>query len=103
MTAPGFDIRLEKIVPALRQRRYYHMSLVQTLFGEWCLTRSWGRIGAAGGQSITEYPGSWEAALAACSKLKSAKCRRGYAVIPVQLELFAESQCGWPSPASKTV
>ncbi|SFM72627.1 WGR domain-containing protein [Shimia aestuarii] len=88
MTAPGLDIRLEKIVPALRQRRYYHLSLVQTLFGEWCLTRTWGRIGAAGGQSKTEYSESQEAALASLSKLKSTKCRRGYAVIPVQLELF---------------
>ena len=40
MTPPGFDIRLEKIVPALRQRRYYHLSLVQTLFGKWILTRT---------------------------------------------------------------
>ncbi|MCE8522816.1 WGR domain-containing protein [Ruegeria pomeroyi] len=88
MTAPAFDIRLEKIAPALRQRRYYHLSLVQTLFGEWCLTRRWGPIGAAGGQSKTEYPGSEAAALASLSRLKSAKCRRGYAVIPVQMELF---------------
>lgn len=88
MTVFGLDIRLEKIVPALRQRRYYHMALIQTLFGEWCLTRTWGRIGAAGGQSKTEYLGSFEDALASMTRLKSTKCRRGYAVIPVQLELF---------------
>ncbi len=82
------DIRLEKIVPARRQRRYYTLSLVQTLFGEWCLVREWGRIGTASGQSMTEFPGSFEEALGAFTTLKSANCRLGYAAIPVQLELF---------------
>lgn len=88
MIPADMDIRLEKIVPARRQRRYYSLTLVQTLFGEWCLVRQWGRIGAAGGQTRTEFPGSFEAARAAYTALKTAKCRRGYAAIPVQLELF---------------
>lgn len=85
------DIRLEKIVPAKRQKRYYHLSLVQTLFGDWCLIRAWGRIGAKGGQTRIDYPGSFTAAMAALSKLKSAKCRRGYAPIPVQLDMFEDA------------
>ena len=43
--------RLEKINPGRRQKRFYLLQVTQTLFGEWCLIREWGRIGMAGGQS----------------------------------------------------
>ncbi len=81
-------VRLEKINPFKRQRRFYELRTGQTLFGEWCLTRKWGRIGAAGGQKKVDYLTSEAEAEAALAKIKGAKNRRGYATIPVQLELF---------------
>jgi predicted DNA-binding WGR domain protein len=82
-------VRLEKINPFKRQCRFYDLSTGQTLFGEWCLTREWGRIGAAGGQKKVDYLASEAEAEAALDNPKATKNRRGYATIPVQLELFS--------------
>ena len=82
------DIRLEKINPFKRQRRFYALGIRQTLFGDWCLIREWGRIGSAGGQTKVDYLCSKQAAEAAMKRLKTIKNKRGYATIPVQLELF---------------
>ena len=71
-------VRLEKINPEKRQRRFYVMNVAQTLFGEWCLIREWGRIGAAGGQRMVDYTASQEDAEAALRKLSDQKCHRGY-------------------------
>ncbi len=71
-------IRLEKIDPVLRQYRSYTMRICQTLFGEWCVIREWGRIGSAGGQRLTEYLETEAAAEEAARKLFRQKCRRGY-------------------------
>lgn len=81
--------RLEKIIPAKRQRRFYELSVSKTLFGEWCLIREWGRIGTKGGQKMAVYLETEEAAASELEYLKAAKNRRGYATIPVQLEMFA--------------
>ncbi len=80
--------RLEKINPGRRQKRFYLLQVTQTLFGEWCLIREWGRIGMAGGQRKVEYHATHANAVAALIGLKTAKLRRGYATIPVQLRLF---------------
>lgn len=53
-------VRLEKICPEKRQRRFYAMSVARTLFGEWCLVREWGRIGTAGGQRMVDYTATRE-------------------------------------------
>ena len=82
------DIRLEKINPFKRQSRFYALGIRQTLFGDWCLIREWGRIGSAGGQTKVDYLTSKQDAEAAMKRLKAAKNKRGYATIPVQLELF---------------
>ncbi|GAA6160180.1 WGR domain-containing protein [Ruegeria sp. HU-ET01832] len=71
-------VRLEKINPEKRQRRFYVMRVAQTLFGEWCLIREWGRIGAAGGQRMVDYAASKEDAKAALGKLADQKYRCGY-------------------------
>ena len=70
-------VRLEKINPAERQRRFYVMNVAQTLFGEWCLIREWGRIGTAGGQKMVDYMNTQEEAEAVLNKLSAQKCRRG--------------------------
>ena len=71
-------VRLEKINLEKRQRRFYVMNVAQTLFGEWCLIREWGRIGSLGGQRMVDYVTSKEDAEAALNKLSEQKCRRGY-------------------------
>lgn len=71
-------VRLEKINPEERQKRFYVMSVTRNLFGEWCLIREWGRIGAAGGQSKTEYAQSKNEAEKALNKRLLEKIRRGY-------------------------
>ncbi len=81
-------VRLEKINPFKRQCKFYELRTGRTLFGEWCLTREWGRIGAAGGQTKVDYLTSEEEAELALADIKTVKNRRGYATIPVQLELF---------------
>jgi len=82
------QVRLEKINHVKRQRRFYVMQVTRTLFDEWCLVREWGRIGNAGGQRRTDYLDTEDEALSALALLKGTKSRRGYATIPVQLELF---------------
>jgi predicted DNA-binding WGR domain protein len=43
------DLHLTCIDPAANKRRFYHLSIQPTLFGEWALVREWGRIGRGGG------------------------------------------------------
>ena len=71
-------VRLEKINLAERQKRFYVMNVAQTLFGEWCLIREWGRIGSAGGQRMVDYAETKEEAEAALDRLSAQRCRRGY-------------------------
>ena len=80
-------IRLEKIDHAKRQRRFYALSVVPTLFGEWALVREWGRIGAHGGQRKEEWHVSEAVALAECERIKRQKERKGYITRPEQLSL----------------
>lgn len=40
--------RLEKCDPTKNVARYYQMSVLPNLFGEWTLRREWGRIGRGG-------------------------------------------------------
>ena len=39
---------LQKIVPEANQKRFYAMTAIQTLFGEWAVMRQSGRIGSPG-------------------------------------------------------
>jgi predicted DNA-binding WGR domain protein len=80
--------QLEKINPFMRQRRFYTLTVAHNLLGEWCLIREWGRIGSSGGQQSTQYFPSEREAYSALKVLKRAKNGRGYATIPVQLQLL---------------
>jgi predicted DNA-binding WGR domain protein len=72
-TSLDFQVCLEKIK---RQRRFNLLGVMRTLFGEWCLVREWGRIGAAGGQSKRTYFASRADCEADLQKIKSTKARR---------------------------
>lgn len=73
-------VRLEKVDPAKRQRRFYVIQVARNLFGEWCVIREWGRIGSAGGQSMVNYCENREEAEAHLEDLSHRKSRRGYHV-----------------------
>ncbi len=81
-------MRLEKINSGRRQKRFYPLQVTQTLLGEWCLIREWGRIGNAGGQQRVEYHSSKAHAYVALADIKATNLRRGYASIPEQFEMF---------------
>lgn len=80
-------VRLEKFNHTRKQKRYYALRLTQTLFGEWCLVREWGVIGGAA-QEKRDYMAEPRAAEEELERLKAAKLKVGYAVIPVQLGMF---------------
>nr|WP_105441276.1 WGR domain-containing protein [Neorhizobium sp. T25_13] len=48
MIAQPYQLYIERSDPAKKMARYYAMQIGQTLFGEACLTRRWGRIGKHG-------------------------------------------------------
>lgn len=57
--------------------RFWQIEVAPDLFGTWCVTRSWGRIGAAGRQQILSHPDP-ASACATAQRLVAAKHRRGY-------------------------
>lgn len=48
MIAQPYQLYVERRDPARNMARYYVLSIEPTLFGDVCLTRRWGRIGARG-------------------------------------------------------
>lgn len=57
--------------------RYYRLSVVETLFGEWAMVREWGRIGRAG-QSREHWCRSSEQAAAMLEAHQAQRLKRGY-------------------------
>jgi len=48
MIAQPYQIYVERTDPSKNMARFYAMRIEPTLFGDVCLTRCWGRIGAHG-------------------------------------------------------
>ncbi len=78
---------LEKRQPANNVARFYRMSVMPNLFGEWTLYREWGHIGQ-GGQVRMDWFSDEGQAVAALITLEAAKRRRGYWVEPQQLAML---------------
>jgi predicted DNA-binding WGR domain protein len=78
---------LEKRQPAHNVARFYRMSVMPNLFGEWTLYREWGRIGQ-GGQVRMDWFSDEVQAVAALVTLETSKRQRGYWVEPQQLAMF---------------
>lgn len=57
--------------------RFWGVEVGPDLFGTWCVTRRWGRIGT-GGQSRIASHESQASARASAERLEAAKRRRGY-------------------------
>lgn len=87
----GFDgamnSYLEKLDSEKNLARFYSLTILPNLFGEWSLQREWGRIGRNGQIRITFFPTQHQA-MHAFQRIRTAKLKRGYSIIPQQLSLF---------------
>lgn len=77
MTKHAHELYIERKNPAKNMARFYAMDITRTLFGQTCLSRRWGRIGARG-QSKTHIFASEKDAVALFLDLQRQKASRGY-------------------------
>ena len=70
-------VHLEKREPKQNISRYYRMSVLPNLFGEWTLQRNWGRIGQDGQVRLDLFFSQCEAE-DALKELAYAKQNRDY-------------------------
>lgn len=77
MIAQPYQLYVERRDPARNMARYYALSIEPTLFGEVCLTRRWGRIGARGQAKYQSFEREEEAVQLFLGLLRS-KRKRGY-------------------------
>ncbi len=71
---------LHKIVLEENKHRYYAMTAIPTLFGEWAVMREWGRIGSPG-TLRSDFFADEGSAITALSEIARKKLRRGYVAI----------------------
>jgi len=74
---PPYVVWLRRVEPEKNMARFYHLVVERDLFGTWCFTREWGRIGRGGQIRTIPYPTPAEARTA-LEKQRHAKERRGY-------------------------
>lgn len=72
-------ITMRRTDPARNMARFYAIDVGKTLFGQTCVVRRWGRIGA-NGQTRQDWFETPEGALKALKRLVRVKRRRGYIV-----------------------
>lgn len=77
MIAQPYKLYVERTDFSKNLARFYAMSIEPTLFGDVCLTRRWGRIGAQGRVKRHSFPGEREA-VALFLELLLEKRGRGY-------------------------
>jgi predicted DNA-binding WGR domain protein len=77
MIVQPYRAYVERVDASKNMSRFYAMAIEPTLFGEVCLTRRWGRIGARGQMSKHSFECEKEA-VALFLDLLSQKRRRGY-------------------------
>ena len=82
MLMQRYRLYFERIDASKNMARYYAMELSDTLFGQTCLTRSWGRIGRKG-QSKTHHFDKEHEAVCLFLELMRRKRARGYRPTPV--------------------
>ncbi len=86
MIAQPYHIYIERTEPTKNMARYYAMEISGSLFGEACLTRTWGRIGRRG-QSKMEHFRSEHEAVDMFLDLMRQKRKRGYRPKPPSRKL----------------
>lgn len=70
-------IHLHRHDPSRNMARFYDLRIEPSLFGDWMVIRSWGRIGTAGQRRIELHAGLLGARAAVTTLLRQ-KTRRGY-------------------------
>jgi predicted DNA-binding WGR domain protein len=70
-------IAMRRVDPDTNMARFYVLTLEQDLFGNFAVTRQWGKVGTAG-RVITEPFGTELEAGEAMGRLAALKRRRGY-------------------------
>ena len=71
----------ERHDPLRNMARFYDLSIEPTFFGELCVVRRWGRIGAHGRTMRHSFNGH-AAALSFLADIARKKQRRGYVTLP---------------------
>lgn len=84
MLIQPYHLYVERTDEARNMARFYAMTIEPNLFGEICLTRRWGRIGAHGQMKVQHFTRERDAVAAFLDLLRQ-KRRRGYRVIPTGL------------------
>ncbi|MGO7564457.1 WGR domain-containing protein [Rhizobium johnstonii] len=77
MIAPRYHLYVERTDASKNMARYYAMTIEPNLFGEVCLIRRWGRIGAAGQRREHHFAREEEAVRLFLQLLKKRRSR-GY-------------------------
>ncbi|WP_458395001.1 WGR domain-containing protein [Rhizobium brockwellii] len=77
MISQPYQLYVERTDPAKNMARYYAMEIEQTMFGEACLTRRWGRIGKRGQEKQHVFEREEEAVRLFLDLVKQ-KLARGY-------------------------
>ena len=77
MIQQPYHLYTERTDPSKNMARYYSMEISATLFGETCLTRSWGRIGRRGQTKTHHFVREQDAVMLFLDLLRQ-KRARGY-------------------------
>ena len=81
MLSQPYQLYVERTDEARNMARFYAMTIEPNLFGEVCLVRRWGRIGAQGQMKVQHFARERDA-VAAFLDLLRRKRSRGYRVTP---------------------
>lgn len=71
-------VHLRCIDPDRNKHRFYVVRMQRTLFGQWAVTREWGRIGSRVGQRLEHWFDEPASAHAFIDGLEKLKRQRGY-------------------------
>jgi predicted DNA-binding WGR domain protein len=80
MVTQPYQLYIERTDPSKNMARFYAMSIEPTLFGETCLTRRWGRIGADGQKRVHHFACEQDAVLLFLNLVRQ-KRSRGYSTV----------------------
>ena len=80
MPFSSHSLRLQSIDPDRNRFRQYVLTITPGLFGDYCLTIHWGRIGSEGTSKEYWYPTKEEASFHATRIVKK-RIKRGYVLL----------------------
>lgn len=89
MIVQPYRIYIERTEASSNMARYYAMEISATLFGEACLTRSWGRIGRRGQSKMRHFENENDA-VDLFLELMRRKRKRGYRPRPVRVQALQQ-------------